>query len=162
MMYLVALLAGAGGAVEAAPVYSGTLLMRGPESASSIELSLSAPGNYSVTAVDLKWLNTSLQALSFGVFTATAPIETMVGAGTLEFFHAGQGKVFLQVYARPGAGKSAGLVGLQVESVTVVALPASLWLLLSALGSTALWNWARRRAVAVAQALAPSATPVPA
>jgi hypothetical protein len=159
MVYFVALIAVSGGAAEAAPVYSDTVLARGPEYGSSIELSLPGPGNYSVTAKDLKWLDVPLQALSFGVFTAKAPIETMVGAGTLEFFNAGEGKVFLQLYARPGVGKSAGLIGLHVDSFAVVPLPASLWLLLSALGSTAFWSWGRRHGARPDDGLAASALP---
>jgi hypothetical protein len=121
-------------------------LARGPEYAAAFELPTVASGTYRVTATDLNWLNVPLQALTFGVFTATGSIKSMVGAGTLEFFHAGTGKVFLQLYARTGVGKSAGLVSMQVDSVAaVVPLPASLWLLLSALGSTSLWRWLERR-----------------
>lgn len=130
--------AGAAGAVQ---VYSDTLLATGPEYATSIGLSLPSPGNYSVTATDLRWLNASLEALSFGVYTATAPLSTAVGAGTLEFFNAGYDKLFLQVYVKPAAGKSAALVGLKVDAA-VVPLPASAWLLLSALGA---FSWWRRR-----------------
>jgi hypothetical protein len=144
--------------VEAAQVYADTVLVRGGEYAAVFELPTAPSGTYRVTATDLKWLNVSLQALTFGVFTATGPIETMVGAGTLEFFNAGTSKVFLQLYARPGASKSAGLVGMQVDSVAVVPLPASLWLLLSALGATGFWRWRERRPATISHAgqLAPA------
>jgi hypothetical protein len=142
---VVLLLGAALGRAEATVVYSDTVLVRGPEYATAIELSLPATGTYRVTATDLHWLNVPLQALSFGVFTATSSLATHVGAGTLEFFNAGQGKVFLQLYALTAPSKSAGLVSLQAESVATVALPASLWLLLSALGATGFWRWWERR-----------------
>jgi uncharacterized iron-regulated membrane protein len=130
---------------DATVVYSDTVLARGPEYAATFELPTAPSGTYRVTATDLKWLNVPLQALTFGVFTATGPIKTLVGAGTFEFFNAGTSKLFLQLYARTGAAQSAGLIGVQVESVAVVALPASLWLLLSALGATGFWRWWERR-----------------
>lgn len=129
------------GTARATVVYSDTVLVRGPEFASVVEL---APpptaGNYRITATDLNWLGAPLQALSFGVFTATAPVKSKVGAGTLEFFYAGAGKLFLQLYARTAPSKSAGLVGLQADYVAAVPLPASLWLLLSALGAGGAWR----------------------
>lgn len=154
-LFLVAVLAiGWGSAAQAAVVYSDTVLARGPEHASITELALAGPGSYQITTTDLRWLNAPLDALSFGAFTTTAPIETMVGAGTLEFFYGGQGKVFMQLYARPGSGKSAGLIGVQVTSVAVVALPASMWLLLSALTAAGFWAWLQRRAGALSDAIA--------
>jgi hypothetical protein len=153
-------LASAGsGEAAAAVVYADTVLARGPEYASTTELGLDGPGSYQITTTDLHWLNSPLGALSFGVFTATAPIKTMTGAGTLEFFYAGQGKVFLQLYVRPAAGKSAALVGVAVNSVAVVALPASLWLLLSALSAAGFWGWLQRRAGAALLSPDPAAVP---
>ena len=142
---VVLLLAARVGTGEAAVVYTDTVLARGPEYAAAFELPTAPSGTYRVTATDLQWLNVPLQALTFGVFTATGPIKTLAGAGTFEFFNAGTSKVFLQLYARPGASKSAGLIGVQIDSVAVVALPGSLWLLLSALGATGLWRWWERR-----------------
>jgi hypothetical protein len=140
------------GKAEAAVVYSDTLLVRAPAFATAIELSLPTSGTYRVTATDLNWFNVPLQALSFGVYTSTTSLASRVGAGTLEFFNAGQGKVFLQIYAVTAPGKSAGLVSLQAESM-VVALPASLWLLLSALGATGFWRWWERRIAEFARPL---------
>jgi hypothetical protein len=147
LLGLVAFAASAG-AAEATVVYSDTVLARGPEFATAIELGANGPGLYRVTATDLHWLGAPLAALSFGAFTATAPIKTLAGAGTLEFFHSGESKTYLQLYARPAAGKSAGLIALTVD-VAVVALPASLWLLLSALGAAWFYRWLERRAAAL-------------
>jgi hypothetical protein len=140
-------IAACAGTAEAAIVYSDTVLVRAPEFASVIELPTpTTASTYRVTATDLNWLGVPLQALSFGVFTATAPIKSQVGAGTLEFFYAGTDKLFLQLYAKTAPSKSAGLVGLQADCVAVVPLPASLWLLLSALGATGAWRSLRSRA----------------
>jgi hypothetical protein len=117
-------------------VYSDTVLVSGSETLSVFELRLDAPGDYRVTATDLGWLNTTLQALSFGVFTSTQSIATRAGPGTIEFFHAGTGPVYLQLYARTLASSPAGLIG--VNAATVVALPSSLLLLASALFAAAL------------------------
>jgi hypothetical protein len=75
------------------------------------------------------------------VFGATGPISTKIGAGTLEFFNAAPGKVFLQLYANTGQSVAGALVAWQMESIAAVALPASIWLLLSALGSVGFWRW---------------------
>jgi hypothetical protein len=139
---------------EAAVVYSDTVLARGPEYLSTTELALPSQGTYQITATDLKWLDAPLSALSFGAFTATAPIKTKAGAGSLEFYYAGTGKVFLQIYARPGTGKSAGLIGVQTASVTVVPLSASVWFLLSGLLAAGFWLRLQRRAAAAARARA--------
>jgi hypothetical protein len=140
----VVLFAGWGGAAGAATVYTDTVLTSGAEYLGVFELPLQLPGTYSVTATDLKWLNTPLQALSFGVFTSTQTLATRVGAGTLEFFNAGTSKVFLQLYARTAAPRYAGLVGLDATAVAVVPLPASLVLLVSALVATWLAGLRRR------------------
>ncbi len=143
---LVVSVAACAGTAEATVVYSDTVLVRAPEFASVIELPTpTMAGNYRVTATDLNWLGAPLQALSFGVFTATAPIQSKVGAGTLEFFYGGADNLFLQLYAKTGLGKSAGLVGLQADCVAVVPLPATLWLLLSALGGAGAWRSLRSR-----------------
>jgi FkbM family methyltransferase len=146
LLGVLAVLATWSSAVEATVVYSGTTLARGPEFASTTELPLGGAGMYQITTTDLRWLNAPFAALTFGAFTATAPIKTMTTAGTLEFFYGGQGKVFLQLYARPASGKSAGLIGVEVNQVAVVALPASLWLLLSALSVAGFWRWQERPA----------------
>jgi hypothetical protein len=136
----------ASSAAEAALMYSDTVLARGPEYLSTTNLVLPSQGTYRITATDLKWLDAPLSALSFGAFTSTAPIKTTVGAGTLEFYYAGTSRVFMQLYARPAIGRSAGLIAVQVTSVAVVALPASVWFLLSGLMSAALWRRVQRRA----------------
>src|SRR5262245_20136313 len=135
---------------EAAVVYSDTVLARGPEYLSTTELALPSQGTYQITTTDLHWLDAPLSALSFGAFTATAPIKTKVGAGALEFYYAGTGKVFMQLYARTATGKSAGLIGMQVTSATVVALPASLWFLFSGLLAGGFLGRLQRRDVATA------------
>src|SRR5262245_32218677 len=138
--------AAAASAAEAAVVYSDTVLARAPEYLSTTELALPSQGTYRITATDLKYLNAPLSALSFGAYTSTAPLKTMVGAGALEFYWAGSSKVFLQLYARTAVGKSAGLIGVQVTSVVaVVPLPKSVWFLLSALlGAALLRRWQER------------------
>ncbi len=142
----VVFVAACAGTAEATVVYSDTVLVRAPEFASVVELPTpTLAGNYRVTATDLNWLGVPLQALSFGVFTATTPIESKVGAGTLEFFYGGADKLFLQLYAKTALTKSAGLVGLQADYVAVVPLPATLWLLLSALGGAGTWRSLRWR-----------------
>jgi hypothetical protein len=115
----------------ATTVYADTVLVSGAESLSVFELPLDAPGGYRVTATDLGWLNTSLQTLSFGVFTSTQTLATGSGPGTIEFFYAGAGPVYLQLYARTTALHPAGLIG--INAATVVALPSSIVLLLSAM-----------------------------
>ena len=154
----VVLCAAWGSTASAATVYTDTVLTSGSEYLGVFELPLELPGTYSVTATDLKWLNTPLQALSFGVFTSTQTLATRVGAGTLEFFNAGTSKVFLQLYARTAAPRYAGLVGLEANAVAVVPLPASLVLLASALAATWLAGLRRR----FAAGWAPSAEAVPA
>jgi hypothetical protein len=129
---------------EAAVVYSDTVLAKGAEYLTVLELPLDAIGDYRVTATDLKWFDTPLQALSFGVFTATQPIKSKQGAGTLDFFKASEDKVFLQVYAKTSGSKLAGLVSLQVEDQAPVPLPASLVLLGSALVAGAFGRGASR------------------
>lgn len=129
---------------RAAEGYSNTVLVSGRESLEVFALPFDAPGSYRVTATDLRWLNTPLEALSFGVFSSTQAIETRSGAGTLEFFKAGPGKVFLQLYARTTGPRYSGLVSLRGEAVAVVPLPASLLLLASALAAAALPQLGRR------------------
>jgi hypothetical protein len=135
---LLAALVLAAGSAEASVVFNDTVLVSGAEYLEVIDLPFDSPGTYRVTATDLRWQGTPLQALSFGVFSSTQPIATRTGAGTLEFFKAGSGQVFLQVYARTVAPRYAGLVALTGETVAVVPLPASLVLLLSALGAAVL------------------------
>ena len=148
MVAVIVSIAACAGTAKATVVYSDTVLVRAPEFASVVELPTSMmAGNYRITATDLNWLGAPLQALSFGVFTATAPVKSRVGAGTLDFFYAGTEKLFLQLYAKTAPSKSAGLVGLEI--VTVVPLPASLWLLLSALGATGAWRSLRSRAAGI-------------
>jgi hypothetical protein len=139
-----------GGAAQAATVYSDTVLVRGRESLKVFALPFDAAGNYRITATDLRWGNTPLEALSFGVFTSTQAIATHQGAGTLEFFKAGPGAIFLQIYARTTEPRFAGLVSLHGETVAVVPLPASLLLLVSALGAGALPRLRRRVQAALA------------
>lgn len=145
---LLLLLGTAAQRAQATVVFSDTVLAKGPEFATVIDLALPAAGQYRITATDLNWFKVPLQALSFGVFTATGSLVTHAGGGTLDFFNAGHQKVFLQVFVRAAPGKSAGLIALQAEDVAVVALPASLWLLLSAFGATGFWRWWERRVAA--------------
>ena len=129
-----ALLASWIGSAEAAVVFNDAVLVRGPEALAVLDLPFDAPGTYRVTATDMNWLGTPLAALSFGAFTSTQALETRIGAGTIEFFHASSGRVFLQLYARTGAPRYAGLIVVRGEMVNVVPLPASLLLLASSLG----------------------------
>jgi hypothetical protein len=116
----------------------------GQEYLGVLELPVDAPGRYDVTVTDLKWFNVPLDTLKFTLFTATAPIASSQTAGTIEFFHASEEKVFLQLYAKPAAPRYAGLIGVQATSV--VPLPASLWLLGS--GLAGLFATGRLRALA--------------
>jgi hypothetical protein len=141
---LLAALLVAAQAVEADVVYTDRVLITGSESLQVFEMPFDAPGSYRITATDLRWPTAELAALSFGAFTATESLATRSGAGTLEFFMAGPGRVFLQLYARTAGPEYAGLVAIQGESVAVVPLPASLVLLLSALGAAALPSLGRR------------------
>jgi hypothetical protein len=113
--------------------YSDTVTVLGQEYLGVLELPLDAPGRYQVTVTDLKWFNVPLDTLKFTLFTATAPIASSQTAGTIEFFHASEEKVFLQLYAKPAAPRYAGLIG--VQETAVVPLPASLWLLGSGLAA---------------------------
>lgn len=133
-----AVLSGAAFEARADVVYTDTVLVTGAESLQVFALPFDAPGAYRITATDLRWPSVELSALSFGAFTSTESLATRSGAGTLEFFMAGPGQVFLQLYARTVTPYSAGLVAIRGEAVTVVPLPASLVLLLSALGAAGL------------------------
>jgi hypothetical protein len=128
---------------QAVAVFSDTVLVKGPQYLNSIELPLASTGTYTITATDLEWFGAPLEALSFGVFTATQSLKTMQGPGTLEFFKAGADKVFLQLYARTSGPKFAGLVSVQVDGQAPVPLPASLVLLVSALGGSVLLHRAK-------------------
>jgi hypothetical protein len=130
---------------EAGMLFSDAVLVRGRENLTSLELPVDAIGTYRVTATDLKWFGTPLEALSFGVFTSTQPLKIMEGAGTLEFFKAQTGKIFLQIYTQTAGPRFANLVAIQLESVAPpVPLPASGELLLSLLTGGWLFH-ARRR-----------------
>jgi len=125
-----------GGPVHAVAVFSEAVLVKGPEYLTVLELPIDAIGNYKVTATDLKWLDTEIKALSFGVFTSGQLLKSLQGPGTFEFYKASSDKVFLQVYAQNNAPKFAGLVGIVVEAGTaVVGLPSSLVLLMSGIAA---------------------------
>jgi hypothetical protein len=132
------------GRAHATAVFSDTVLVKGPEYLTVLQLPLDTAGSYKVTATDLKWPSTPLQALSFGVFTSTQSLGLMQGAGTLEFYKAGSDKIFLQIYAKTSAPKYAGLVGVVVES-NVVPLPSSLVLLVSGVAGAVLTRRPVRR-----------------
>ena len=135
-----------GGRAHATPVFSDTVLVKGPEYLTVLELPLDTIGNYKVTAADLKWLNAPLQALSFGVFTSTQSLGSLQGPGTLEFYKASADKVFLQIYAKTAAPKYAGLVSVIVEhGASPVPLPSSVVLLVSGIGGAMLWRKSSRR-----------------
>jgi hypothetical protein len=144
------LAAGARGA-GATVLYSDTVLVRGPEFLGTYELPLNALTTYKVTTKDLEWFGVPLQALKFGVFTATGPIKSMDGAGTLEFFKAAPGKVFLQIYARPAGPHLAGLVSVDCQTELVVPLPPSILLLASSLAGYPLLRRGMRRRAGVAE-----------
>lgn len=143
---LVSWFAIAGGRANAAAVFADTVLVRGPEFLTKLELPpLDSPGTYKVTATDLKWLDTPLEALSFGIFTSTQAIKSMQGPGTFEFYRAGSDKLFLQVYAKTVGPRYAGLVSVYVENEQApVPLPASIVLLASAIGGAASIGGMRR------------------
>jgi len=144
-------------AADGAVVYSDVFFAKGPYDARATELPLGERGVYRITVADLRWQDVALRCLTFGVFTATAPIQTMDGAGTFEFFYTGRGEVFLALFATPAHGKRVGLIGVEVTSVTsaaVVALPASLWLLLSGLTAAVFWGWLQRRTAALSRSVA--------
>jgi hypothetical protein len=125
--------------IETVP-YSDTVLVQGTQ-LDVVELFLDGPGTYTVTATDLHWFDEPLAALSFGVFRPDGPIVTMQGAGTLEFFNAAAGNVFLQLYARADGLHDVGLVSL-VVAPAVVPLPPPAALLGTAL---LVWVVAQRR-----------------
>jgi hypothetical protein len=123
------------GRADATAVFADTVLVKGPEYLTVLQLPIDAVGTYKVTATDLKWLGVPLQALSFGVFAATDSLGSLRGPGTFEFYKASSDKVFLQIYAQTTAPKYAGLVSILVEtSAPPVPLPSSAVLLMSALG----------------------------
>jgi len=125
-----------GGSAHASAVFSDAVLVSGPEYLTVLELPIDAIGSYKVTANDLKWLDTEIKALSFGVFTSGQLLKSFQGPGTFEFYKASSDKVFLQVYAQNNAPKFAGLVSIVVEATTsAVALPSSLVLLISGVGA---------------------------
>ena len=139
------------GRAHAVAIFGDTVLVKGPEYLTVLELPLDAvAASYKVTATDLKWLDAPLQALSFGVFTSTGSLGTLQGPGTLEFYKASSDKVFLEIYAKTAAPKYAGLVSVIVEpKVAPVALPSSIVLLWSGLGGALLWvrRYSRREYV---------------
>src|SRR5262249_49607886 len=108
-LVLVSILAICGPACASMLPYNDTVLVTGPEYLAKFDLPVDGAGRYQVTATDLKYLNKALDTLWFGVFTATQPLATRQGAGTLEFFlSSASEKVSLQIYAKPAAGLSAG------------------------------------------------------
>ncbi len=123
--------------------YSDTVLVRGEYYLGVFPLPFDAPGSYSITATDLHWMDEPLDALSFGAFSATGPLGTRQGAGTLEFYKAGSDPVYLLLFASTSGPHYAGLVG--IEGRSVVPLPASALLLGS--GFAALLLVLRRRAI---------------
>ena len=133
-----------GGSAHAAAVFSDAVLVKGPEYLTVLELPIDSIGNYKVTATDLKWLDTDIKALSFGVFTSGQLLKSQQGPGTFEFYKASSDKVFLQVYAQNNAPKFAGLVSIVVETTAAVALPSSLVLLLSGISAALVF---RKRAL---------------
>ncbi len=134
-LMLAAWLAIPGGSAHAVAVFSDAVLVKGPEYLTVLELPIDAIGNYKVTATDLKWLDTGIKALSFGVFTSGQLLKSQQGPGTFEFYKASSDKVFLQVYAQNNAPKFAGLVSIMVETTAAVSLPSSLVLLMSGIAA---------------------------
>jgi len=123
-----------GGRAQATALFADTVLVKGPEYLTVLELPIDTIGSYKVTATDLRWLNVPLQGLSFGVFTSTQSLKSMQGPGSFEFYKAGSDKVFLQIYSKTMAPKFAGLVSIIIEhSAPAVSLPSSALLLLSAI-----------------------------
>ena len=142
-VWLAALLVAGAGTARAEMMtlpYSGSVTVTGT-ALEIVELQVASAGKYQVTATDLNWLGTPLQALSFGVFTSTTPLGTMQGAGSFAF-DAQPGKLFLQVYATAGGSRGVGLVGLDVVSIAPVPLPSSIVLLS---GVLPIWLFAVRR-----------------
>jgi hypothetical protein len=146
LVIVVAALAASISTAEATVVHSDALLARG-EFPSSTEMNFVGPRTYRITAADLHWLNSPLSALRFGAFTPGPPPKQMFGAGTLEFFYAGRSRVlFFRFYGRHGWGWFVLPHGGHVTSAAPVPLPASLWLLSSALALAGIASWIRRRA----------------
>ena len=137
------------GSAHAVAVFSDAVLVKGPEYLTVLELPIDAIGTYNITATDLKWLDTPLKGLSFGVFTSGQLLKSMQGPGTFEFYKASSDKVFLQVYAQSNAPKFAGLVSIVVAAgAAAVSLPSSLVLLMSGIGAAMIF---RKRPVQASQ-----------
>src|SRR5262245_4946017 len=123
-IWLGLLLTVAGSAAAEQVLYSSTIRAAGsaaaPEFLTSIEMPITAAGDYRSTTKDWRGFDVPLQALSFGVYTSKGKIAGREGAGILDFFNPGQGKIFLQIYALTSGSHYAGLIGVQCDPLQVV------------------------------------------
>ena len=107
----------------------------------TLDLPLTAPGRLTITLTDLKF-PALFSVLSFTLTTATQTLRSFAlnGASSATWYYDVTAPATLSgvVYARPSSTAGAGMYNLSVSYVAnVVApvpLPASAWLLLSALG----------------------------
>ena len=110
--------------------------------------SVSGPGTLTVTLTDMVW-PVALASLDMTVGTAQGLLGPEVGVGTNSFQVNGGGQVIAQWFGTAQGPLDAGVYGLKIE-FTPVPLPASIVLLLSALG---LLLWQKRERFVEAGAL---------
>src|SRR5262245_46200446 len=133
---LLALLSAPAARADSVLLSSGTA-MTGKQSWSS-DLSIETPGTLSVRVTDLGEPFTivePLASLSFGITSATGPLDSRSGEGELSMDIA-PGLYSLYIAAVPGGRFNLGLVSWTATLQTLAApvpLPASLWLLIASL-----------------------------
>jgi hypothetical protein len=125
-------------------LYDGSGFMRGTQTFSDT-FNLTAPGTLTVTLSNMAWPQ-PLASLNFLLSSDNGMMGPEMGAGTYSFNIAAGGNVFAQWFGTAQGPLNAGVYGLKIEfqplGGTVVPLPASVVLLLSAL---ALLMWQGRR-----------------
>jgi hypothetical protein len=129
-------------------IYDGLSLFSGQQSFTE-SFNLSAPGTLTFTLSNIPWLDT-VSNLSGFLSTTSGQIGSTIGEGS-ETVQVGAGTYYAHWFGDAQGTYNLGVVGLKIEfqpgSVTPVALPASLVLMLSGLGL--LFGWQSRRAPAL-------------
>jgi hypothetical protein len=134
------------GIAAAAPVFEDVGFITG-NATTSTAFSITAAGTYTVTLTDFAFPD-AFQSLALAITSATATLATLDAPGTIDFVLNGPAQLFALVYGAPNLNTGVGLYGLRVALAdngggNQVPLPASLWLLASAVASALLGQ--RRR-----------------
>ena len=125
-------------------IYDGLSLFSGQQSFTE-SFNLTAPGTLTFTLSNIPWLDT-VSNLSGFLSTTSGQIGSTINAGS-ETVNVGAGTYYAHWFGDAQGTYNLGVVGLKIEfqpsTVTPVALPTSLLLMLSGLGL--LFGWQHRR-----------------